>query len=275
MSSSSSSSSSPEPPSLRDISKKSNKKQKISKEAQAASTADQHGKNEGKNPNWDYQQPDGYKAMSLKVDDSTFDWDAIKNDDNLELWVVRVPEGLKPKYLQEAKLELSSSSKTARVGSIDRKSTTFDVWNLGEDEADTIGGEELRAISALVPRSKHGGKLFQAPKPIARRLVVSARPTLPTPQSSPEGSPVLHQNPPRPRHPTELLTHRFMPLGSLAPVEGETEAAMDVDVPTPTHSAKSRKESAQTGGEDGEAPRKKRKSGQESPKKSKKTRAVS
>lgn len=114
-----------------------------------------------------------------------------------------------------------------------------------------------------------------APKPIARRLVVSARPTLPTPQSSPEGSPVLHQNPPRPRHPTELLTHRFMPLGSLAPIEGETEAAMDVDVPAPTQSSKSRKESANAAGEDGEAPRKKRKSGMESPKKSKKTKAVS
>ena len=56
-----------------------------------------------------------------------------------------------------------------------------------------------------------------APHPVARRLVISARPSLPTPPaSSPESPPVVHQNPPRPRHPAELLTHRFVPIGSLA-----------------------------------------------------------
>ena len=107
-----------------------------------------------------------------------------------------------------------------------------------------------------------------APKPITRRLVVSARPTLPTPQSSPEASPVTHQNPPRPKYPKELLTHRFMPIGSLAPVEDDT--AMDVDEPAHTQSAK-----AQKVGEDGERPKKKKKSGIESPTKPKKSKVVS
>ncbi|KAI0657208.1 hypothetical protein C8Q70DRAFT_1056094 [Cubamyces menziesii] len=269
MSSSRSSSSSPEPESIREIVKKSKPKQEKTKEAQDASVVDKHGKNEGDNPNWDYKPPDGFKAMNMKVDEGPFDWDAIKDNDDLELWIVRVPDGLKPKHLQDAKLELSaSSSKTARLGSIERKSTTYDVWNLGEDEADTIGGEELRGVTALLPRSKHAGKLYQAPKPIARRLVVSARPTLPTPQSSPEASPVSHQNPPRPKYPKELLTHRFMPIGSLAPVEDDT--AMDVDEPAHTQSAK-----AQQVGEDGERPKKKKKSGIESPTKPKKSKAVS
>ncbi|KAH9857526.1 hypothetical protein C2E23DRAFT_865355 [Lenzites betulinus] len=274
MSSSGSSSSSPEPASLREISKKSTGKKKTTKEAQAASAVDPHGKDEGKNPNWDYKPPEGYKPMNLKVDDSPFDWDTIKDDDNLELWVVRVPDSLKPKYLQEAKLESSSSpSKTARIGSIDRKSTTYDVWNLGEDEADAIGGEELLGVSALLPRSKHSGKLFQAPKPIARRLVVSARPTLPTPQSSPEPHVISHENPPRPTYSKDLLTHRFMPLGSLAPVEDD--ATMDVDVPPAIQPSKSLKESAKKGKEDGEAPKKKRKSALDSPKKPKKPKAAS
>ncbi|KAI0628784.1 hypothetical protein C8Q77DRAFT_1161814 [Trametes polyzona] len=272
MSSSRSSSSSPEPQSVHELSKKSTGKKKITKEAQEASAVDPHGKNEGRNPNWDYTPPEGYKAMNLKVDDETFDWDAIKDDDNLELWVVRIPDGLKPKYLQEAKLDLSSSSsKTARLGSIDRKSNTYDVWNLGEDEADTVGGEELRGLEALLPRKKHGGKLYQAPKPFARRLVISARPTLPTPESSPETFPVLHENPPRPKYPQELLTHKFMPLGSLAPVEDD--AAMEVDAPPSSSPAKSRK--SKPAEDDGEAPKKKRKSGVESPKKPKKSKAAS
>ncbi|OSD02086.1 hypothetical protein PYCCODRAFT_1411456 [Trametes coccinea BRFM310] len=274
MSSSRSSSSSPEPESLRELAKKSKLKQKKTKEAEAASTVEKHGRNEGDNPDWDYKPPEGYKPMNLKVDNGPFDWDSVKEDDNLELWVVRLPEGLKPKYLEGAKLELSApSTTTARIGSIDRKSTTYDVWNLGEDETDMIGGEELRGVSALLPRSKNGGKLYQAPKPITRRMVISARPTLPTPQTSPEASPaVSHQNPPRPKYPKELLTHRFMPLGSLAPVEDD--AAMDVDVPA-VSPVKSKKDSAKAVAEDGESPKKKRKTGGESPKKSKKNKAVS
>ncbi|KAI0648400.1 hypothetical protein C8Q79DRAFT_955302 [Trametes meyenii] len=274
MSSSRSSSTSPEPVPVRQKAKKSKETQKTTKEAQAASAVDQHGKSEGRNPNWDYTPPEGYKAMNLKVDDRTFDWDSIKDDDDLELWVVRVPDGLKTKYLQDAKLELSSSpSNTFRAGSIDRKTTTFDVWNLGEDEADTIGGEELRGVSALLPRSKKGGQLYQAPKSIARCLVISARPTLPTPESSPESSRVLHQNPPRPTYPKEILTHRFMPIGSLAPVEDDV--VMDVDVPPSSQRDKSHKHHEKSEKEHDETPRKKRKSATESPKKSKKTKATS
>ncbi|KAI0781487.1 hypothetical protein BD413DRAFT_505733 [Trametes elegans] len=271
----SSSSSSPEPEPILEQLKKSKSKQKKSKEAQAASAVDLHGKNEGRNPNWDYTPPGGFKAVNLKVDHGPFDWDSVKDDDNLELWVARVPEGLKGKYLQEAKLDMSiPSTKTARLGSIDRKSTTYDVWNLGEDEADAVGGEELRGISALLPRTKQGGKLYQAPKPIARRLVISARPTLPTPEASPEASPVSHKNPPRPTYPKEVLTHRFMPIGSLAPIEDN--ASMDVDVPASSQSIKAHKEGGKSGEDDGEAPKKKRKSGVESPtKKSKKSKAAS
>ena len=94
MSSSRSSSSSPEPESIREIVKKSKPKQKKTKEAQDASVVDKHGKNEGDNPNWDYKPPDGFKAMNMKVDEGPFDWDAIKDNDDLELWIVRVPDGV-------------------------------------------------------------------------------------------------------------------------------------------------------------------------------------
>ena len=56
---------------------------------------DTHGKNEGDHPNWDYKPPDGYKAMNMKVDEGPFDWDSIKDNDDLELWIVRVPDGVR------------------------------------------------------------------------------------------------------------------------------------------------------------------------------------
>ena len=46
------------------------------------------------------------------------------------------------------------------------------------------------------------------------------------------------QNPPRPSYPKEVLKHRFMPYGSLAPSKGDS-ASMDVDIsPTSPESGK-------------------------------------
>lgn len=50
---------------------------------------------------------------------------------------------------------------TARIGSIERKTASYDVWNLGEDVGgEVVGGEELKALSCLLPRSKKHGKLY-------------------------------------------------------------------------------------------------------------------
>ena len=94
---------------------------------------------------------------------------------------------------------------------------------------------------------------FVAPKSFTRRLVVSARPELPTPpQSSPEPSAaVVHQNPPRPRYPPELLKHRFVPIGSLPP---PANGDVDMDEDTPQVATVSQK-----GAEHGEKSKKKRK----------------
>ncbi len=171
------------------------------------------------------------------------------------------------------------------------------MWSLGDDGTEAVGGDELRAVSVLLPRRKKNGKLFQgasrccatyvalcltspaiecicnaAPHAISRRLVISARPTLPTPPaSSPESSPVVHQNPPRPRHPPELLKHRFAPLGSLAPVEDSAEMDMDTaPIVQPTS-----KPSKSSKGSAAEGSKKKRKGDAESPKKTKKAKTAS
>ncbi|OBZ75065.1 hypothetical protein A0H81_04875 [Grifola frondosa] len=211
--------------------------------------------------------------MEHHVDSGDFDWDAVENDDNLELWVIRVPEGVKPKHLEDLKLDAPSTSKTSRIGSIDRKHTSYDVWSLGDhDEDESVGGEELRGLSCLLPRQKKGGKLYQAPKPVARHLVISARPTLPTPahssDSSSQSSPLTSHNPARFCYPKEVLKHRFMPLGSLAPVEDLSEIEVDAAllVKKPSH------QSHTAAQERGDTSGKKRKGGGDVPKKSKKAK---
>ena len=173
------------------------------------------------------------------------------------------------------------------------------MWSLGDDDAEAVGGDELRAVSCLLPRRKKNGKLYQgasplpssrvvflrltspmiecnnaAPHAISRRLVISARPSLPTPPaSSPESSPVVHQNPPRPRHPPELLKHRFAPLGSLAPIEDSGE--MDVDTTPATQPTSKPSKPSKADAAPVEGTKKKRKGDAGSPKKTKKAKTAS
>ena len=58
------------------------------------------------------------------------------------------------------------SSLTVKVGRLERKAGSYDIWALGADgdaegdEGAGVGGEELHALSALLPRPKKGGKLY-------------------------------------------------------------------------------------------------------------------
>ncbi|EGO21940.1 hypothetical protein SERLADRAFT_441157 [Serpula lacrymans var. lacrymans S7.9] len=169
------------------------KKKKSSQQISAPGTAVQ-GKNEGTNPNWAYKPPEGSILLN-NGDDDDLDWDALNKDDNLELWLIRVPDTVKSKYLNGLKVDLPSSSK----------------W---EGENDLIGGEELRDISCLVPRSKKRGKLYAAPKPIARHIVVSAHESSVAQTQTGPHSATISQNPPRHSYPKDVLKHCFMPYGS-------------------------------------------------------------
>ena len=67
-------------------------RKKKSKKAQ--SSAQVQGKDEGTNPHWDYVPPKGAVLVDHDVDCGNFDWDEVKNNDDLELWLVRVPAGV-------------------------------------------------------------------------------------------------------------------------------------------------------------------------------------
>ncbi|KAF9036886.1 hypothetical protein BJ165DRAFT_1506698 [Panaeolus papilionaceus] len=234
---------------------------------------------EGTDPNWDYTPPPS--AVLIKEDADTldkmdageFDWDRINEDEELELWVVRVPEAIKPKHLENLSLSLpSSSQKSTRIGTVKRKTTTFDVWSIADagvegdeplinkrnnekskngaaDNAQApVGGEELKGMACLLPRKSKKGKLYPAPKPFTRHIVIAAQPIQPSPSlatssitsdSPSESESAQYKNPPRYSYPKEVLKHRYIPYGStelLSPLHGglggvseSGEGAMDVD----------------------------------------------
>lgn len=191
-----------------------------------------HGKNEGTNTDWAYQPPAGSVVFDGEVDED-FDWERVKDDEDLELWVVRVPEGVKPKHLQNLKLDAPAANKTARIGSLDRKSASYDVWSLGEEPNEAIAADELRNLQPLLPRKKKDTKFYSAADMPVRRIVLSARAPQPSLESSDESedrSWATLQNPPRPAYPKELLKHRFLPVGAETPAP-QGEDGMDVDAP--------------------------------------------
>ncbi|KAJ7118990.1 hypothetical protein C8R44DRAFT_854055 [Mycena epipterygia] len=280
-SSSASGSASPEPeirPTKKNKSKAAEKTKSKAAE-KTKSTAKSTARNEGTDPHWAYAPPHKSVRLEASADVGEFDWDALNGDDDLELWLVRIPEGVKPKYLETAQLELPArrdSKSSAKLGVLQRKHVAYDIWSVGDDapEALPIGGEEIKALSCLLPRKSKKGKLYAAPTPIARTVVMAAQAVKPTPDpanAATPNAPPVYKNPPRESHPKELLTHSFLPYGATvgSAEEGEVTTPMDVDkdgeVLVPETPAKAKEDSKKLkgkkrkGAEDGESPKKPKK----------------
>lgn len=90
----SSSSSSPEPPAVSIKDSKKSQAKKTSTKPKKTAVAGQE-KNEGTDLNWAYKPPKGSVLLEHEADAGEFDWDSVKNDDDTELWLIRVPDGVR------------------------------------------------------------------------------------------------------------------------------------------------------------------------------------
>jgi len=95
---------------------------------------------------------------------------------------------IKPKNLDGLEIDAPLPSRSGQVGSLSRKGTVYDIWSMGDEDTEFAGAEELRGLSCLLPRRKKAGKLYMAPKEIARHLVVSAQPSRGHPSGGPTHS---------------------------------------------------------------------------------------
>ncbi|TDL20216.1 hypothetical protein BD410DRAFT_751371 [Rickenella mellea] len=238
--------------------------------------------------NWAYVPPSGATLLEHDVDNSVFDWDEINNSEDLDVWIIRVPDAVRAKHLEGLELHQPSSSRSALVGSVSKKHIGYDVWSIRKNDSEIsdirsravpVGGEEVLGLSCLLPRRKHGGKLYSCPKPIAHHLVVSARNPLPTPDPSSPELPTQDPATRRYRHPQHLLKHHFVPYGGNGVTHAGKTSMMDTDdvvevtreeVAAPLHSGKSdgpTKEDASKANKP-----KKRKGDADSPKRTKKVK---
>lgn len=240
---------------------------------------------ESPDPTPAYVPPEGSVPADFDVDVEfgEFDYDAVKADEGAELWLVRAPIAVKEKNLQGVQV-LSSSSVVGRVGELSRKTTAYDIWSLSPPSSSsrqsaTIGdshhphvcAEELNGLSVLLPRKRKGGKLFLAPKPVTRHLVVTARPAEPTRPAPGDAvsDPATFENPPREAYPDAVLTHRFRPYGDPGePPQPSPEDQIDLEVED--------KHAEEEGAKEKEKERRKKRRGEagESPKKVKKAKTA-
>jgi hypothetical protein len=77
-------------------SRSSKSQQKRATTARGESSSGSSGKNEGRNLNWEYQPPPGAEPIdSTNEEYGAFDWDAVNEDDDVEIWIMRVPENVR------------------------------------------------------------------------------------------------------------------------------------------------------------------------------------
>ena len=171
---------SPSPEPVQRIKAKKGTKNKSKRKAAAKAVAER-GKDEGTNLHWDYVPPEGAILVDHNIDCGDFDWDEVKNNEDLELWLVRAPAGvsfffavlsirslylnshvqLKTKYMENFDVDIPSSScKVDVVRVMDRKNISYDIWSLGDDN-ERILGEESAGSSCLLPKKRKNGKLYQ------------------------------------------------------------------------------------------------------------------
>ncbi|KAF7359109.1 hypothetical protein MSAN_01252400 [Mycena sanguinolenta] len=179
-------------------------KSKAAEKAQKSKSSQKDSRNEGVDPHWEYTPPSKSVRLEESADVGDFDWDALNGNPDLELWLVRIPEGVKPKHLETAQLGFPPGAKrdgkkSAKLGMLQRKHVAYDIWSVGDDEPEElpITGEEIKDLSCLLPRKSKKGKLYAAPTPIARTIVMAAQPVKPTPDPSGPSSnarPRVHQS---------------------------------------------------------------------------------
>lgn len=79
--------------------KKSTKTKTKTKTKPTLVVAADHGKNEGEDPHWAYEPPEGTVLLDHTVDVGEFEWDKIKDDDDTEIWLIRAPESVRSNVL--------------------------------------------------------------------------------------------------------------------------------------------------------------------------------
>ncbi|KAL1932068.1 hypothetical protein VTP01DRAFT_9124 [Rhizomucor pusillus] len=163
--------------------------------------------------------PETFEAFSPNGK-SPLDLDSLKNDDDKELWLIRVPDNFPVDKLADAKLQVpSADSGKKALGKINVGKDKYEFFRVPEnkggndnnnDDGDDAGvsGHEMAGLTCLLPQKD--GKLGQATKEFAHRLIVNQVVDIP---DSTEIAKEIRDRPLEKRQQPEGLKMRFKPYG--------------------------------------------------------------
>ncbi|KAI7866044.1 hypothetical protein BDF14DRAFT_1882940 [Spinellus fusiger] len=129
--------------------------------------------------------PEGFMLATSKYI-SEFDSQTLEDDDK-ELWLVRVPENLTAKDIASMKWTLPKPSSHTPLGKLSKNKDNYALYRVPEehekhkkehddDEEDYdfgISGQEMAGFQCLLPCQQKSGKLVFASKPFQHRFIVN------------------------------------------------------------------------------------------------------
>ncbi|CAO3585123.1 unnamed protein product [Absidia cylindrospora] len=159
--------------------------------------------------------PAGFTEFDAdKQQETVFDYEAIKDDDDKELWLIRVPQEVSDSSLKSMKIKLSKTpgKPVSRLHLDDKDQYTMYRVPEGKSLDSDVGvsGQEMLGLSCLVPSRDEEGKMVFAPKEISSYFILDEEVNIPDGTQLAESirdTPVIKR-----QHP-EGLKMRFKPYG--------------------------------------------------------------
>ncbi|KAI8328150.1 DNA-directed RNA polymerase I, subunit RPA34.5 [Chlamydoabsidia padenii] len=159
--------------------------------------------------------PEGFTKFDPKNQQSTvFDYEAIEQDDDKELWLIRVPEEISEQNLTSMQIKMSKTAgKPLSRLQLDEKDM-YSLYRVPQDKSldsdVAISGQEMLGLSCMVPSRNQKGKLVFAPKEISNYFILDEEVTVPDGTALAES---IRDKPVVKRQHPEGLQMRFKPYG--------------------------------------------------------------
>ncbi|KAG1052071.1 hypothetical protein G6F43_005764 [Rhizopus delemar] len=169
---------------------------------------------------------------SLSKYSSSFDKETLVDDDK-ELWLIRVPDNISEKDIEQLKLKAPTSTST-KLAKFEKNNNKYALYrvpteqfnSVDEDDEDSekrdhgISGQEMLGFDCLVPCREENGKLVKINKPFEQYLILDEIVDIPDSTALAEA---IRDSPVYKREQPEGLKMRFMPAGYYSNHEGPVE----------------------------------------------------
>ncbi|CEG84753.1 hypothetical protein RMATCC62417_18511 [Rhizopus microsporus] len=171
--------------------------------------------------------PRGFKPCLSKYS-SPFDKEILQDDDK-ELWLIRIPDNISEKDLEQLKLKVPTATTTSKLAKLEKDNNKYGLYKVPTDSFSSssssssnsidndkaqndvgISGQEMLSFDCLVPSREDNGKFVKVDKPFEHCLILDEVVDIPDSTALAES---IRDSPIYKREQPEGLKLRFLPTG--------------------------------------------------------------